>query len=297
MTNSKAGKVLLAIDGSVAANRAAAYIARNAGALRIREVDILNVQSVPSYHTHAPPGSQIPLDVVEFSTGLAAKASRLLDTANLRHRFATQLGEPADEIVHAAEANGVGEIVMGSRGLSQLAGVVLGSVAYKVIHRTALPITLVSDRGDEANAAAAGVRDVHRVLLAVDRSNSALKAIDYVCSLARGGAQLEVEVLNVPRPVPALCFENQTMADNYYREQGSAVVGDVNGALRDAGLSSNVHIEPGDAAATIVKVADRCDCTRIVMGSRGLGSIGNLVLGSVAYKVLQLAPIPVTLVK
>jgi nucleotide-binding universal stress UspA family protein len=71
----------------------------------------------------------------------------------------------------------------------------------------------------------------------------------------------------------------------------------MNGALRDAGLSCNVHIEPGDAAQTIVEVAQRRDCTRIVMGSRGLGSIGNLVLGSVAYKVLQLAPIPVTLVK
>ena len=186
---------------------------------------------------------------------------------------------------------------MGSRGLSQLVGAVLGSVAYKVIHRTSLPMTLVCDRGEEAKAAPAGARDVHRVLLAVDRSNSTLRAIEYVCNLARSGAQLEVEVLNVPRPVPALCFENQTMADNYYREQGAAVLGDVNEALRDAGLYSTVHIEPGDPAETILKVAERRNCTRIVMGSRGLGSIANLVLGSVAYKVLQLAPIPVTLAR
>ncbi len=46
-----------------------------------------------------------------------------------------------------------------------------------------------------------------------------------------------------------------------------------------------------------MNVAERRNCTRIVMGTRGLGSIGNLVLGSVAYKVLQLAPIPVTLVR
>ena len=294
MTDSRAGKVLLAIDGSVAANRAAAYIARNARALSIREVDILNVQSVPSYYTHAQPGSPIPADVVEFSTGLAAEASRLLDTGGVRHRFAARLGEPADEIVQAAEASGVGEIVIGSRGVSQLAGAVLGSVAYKVIHRSALPLTLVCDRSDEAPAAA-GVRDVHRVLLAVDQSSSARRAIDYVCHLARASAQLEVEVLNVPKPVPAICFENQTMADSYYREHGAAVVNEVNGALRDAGLICNVHIEPGDAAQTIVEVAQRRSCARIVMGSRGLGPIGNLVLGSVAYKVLQLAPIPVTL--
>jgi len=297
MAVTKTGKVLLAIDGSIAADRAAAYVARNAAALGIRAVDILNVQDVPSYYTHAEPGSPIPLDVIEFSTKVTAKTRRLLDTANVGHRLHTQLGEPADKIAHAAAVDGIGEIVMGSRGLSQLAGAVLGSVAYKVIHRTSLPITLVCDRGDEAKAAPAGARDAHRVLLAVDRSNSALRAIEYVCDLARSGAQLEVEVLNVPRPVPALCFENQTMGDSYYREQGEAVVGGINEALRDAGLYSNVHIEPGDAAATIVNVAERRNCTRIVMGTRGLGSIGNLVLGSVAYKVLQLAPIPVTLVR
>ena len=134
MNDSRAGKVLLAIDGSVAADRAAAYIARNAGALGIREVDILTVQSVPSYHTHAEPGSPIPLDVIEFGKEVAAKASRLLDKGNVRHRLATQLGEPASTIVHTATEDGLGEIVMGSRGLSQLAGVVMGSVAYKVIH-------------------------------------------------------------------------------------------------------------------------------------------------------------------
>jgi nucleotide-binding universal stress UspA family protein len=296
MTDSRAGKVLLAIDGSVAADSAAAYVARNADALGIGEVDILNVQSVPSYFTHAEPGSPIPLDVIEFSNQVAAKAIRLLETANVRHRMITLLGGPAEQIAHVAQANCDAEIVMGSRGLSQLAGVVLGSVAYQVIHRAPVPVTLVRDLSDEAKGAAA-TREVHRVLLAVDGSTSAHKAIEYVCNLARRGARLDVEVLNVPSPVPALCFEDQAMADRYYREQGAAVVNEANGALRDAGLHANVHIEPGDAAETIVRVARDRNCTRIVMGSRGLGSIGNLVLGSVAYKVLQLAPIPVTLVR
>src|SRR3954453_8340827 len=212
MTDSGAGKVLLAIDGSVAADRAAAYIAGNAAALGIREIDVLNVQDVPRYYTHAEPGSPLPLDVIQYSAEVTAKAIRLLDSANLRHHLATQLGAPAAQIVHAAEENRVGEIVMGSRGLGQLEGAVLGSVAYKVIHRSSVPITLVSDRGDEAKSAATGARDVHRVLLAMDRSESAVRTIGYVCNLARAGARLEVEVLNVPKPVPALCFENRTMA-------------------------------------------------------------------------------------
>jgi nucleotide-binding universal stress UspA family protein len=296
MADQSPRKVLLAIDGSVAADRAAAYVARNAAALDIREVDVLNVQNVPSYHTHAERGSPIPLDVIEFSTKVTATARRLLDAANVRHRLDTQLGEPADTIVHAAEANGVGEIVIGSRGMSQLAGLVLGSVAYKVIHRASVPVTVVCERSDQAKVAATATGDGHRVLLAVDGSNSAARALEYVCTLRRGGAQFEVELLNVPKPVPALCFESQPMADSYYREQGEAVVDDVKEALRGAGLIFNAHLEAGDAAGKIVEVAERENCTRIVMGTRGLGSIGNLILGSVAYKALQLAPIPVTLV-
>ncbi|MFN5167526.1 MAG: universal stress protein [Pseudomonadota bacterium] len=35
----------------------------------------------------------------------------------------------------------------------------------------------------------------------------------------------------------------------------------------------------------------------IVMGSRGMGALGNLAFGSVATKVVHLADVPVTLVK
>jgi len=38
-------------------------------------------------------------------------------------------------------------------------------------------------------------------------------------------------------------------------------------------------------------------CTQVVMGTRGLGKIANLVLGSVASRVLHLINVPLTLVK
>ena len=58
-----------------------------------------------------------------------------------------------------------------------------------------------------------------------------------------------------------------------------------------------VGVVAGHAAEKIVQVAREHQCTRIVMGTRGLGSIAGLMLGSVAYKVVHLSPIPVTLVK
>ena len=62
-------------------------------------------------------------------------------------------------------------------------------------------------------------------------------------------------------------------------------------------MKFDTHIVPGHPAETIVDVAKKHDCTRVVMGTRGLGTIDGLVLGSVAYKVLHLSPVPVTLVK
>lgn len=57
------------------------------------------------------------------------------------------------------------------------------------------------------------------------------------------------------------------------------------------------HIGVGDAADTIVKYAQEKGCSQIVMGSRGLGAVSGLILGSVATKVIHLTDIPVLLVK
>jgi nucleotide-binding universal stress UspA family protein len=53
----------------------------------------------------------------------------------------------------------------------------------------------------------------------------------------------------------------------------------------------------GDVAKALVEYAEQQGCEAIVMGTRGMGAIGNLVMGSVATKVIHLTKLPVTLVK
>ncbi|MFN0298876.1 MAG: universal stress protein [Burkholderiales bacterium] len=53
----------------------------------------------------------------------------------------------------------------------------------------------------------------------------------------------------------------------------------------------------GDPASEIATVAGNQHATEIVMGTRGLGGIATLMLGSVATRVVHLVAIPVTLVK
>jgi len=103
------------------------------------------------------------------TAGMAASqtARQILDAENVPFRLDTELGEAADVIAQTAEVEGVNEIVMGSRGMNQWQGMVVGSVAYRVIHRVSVPITIVGTPSQGEPLPAATPDGLHRVLLAV----------------------------------------------------------------------------------------------------------------------------------
>jgi nucleotide-binding universal stress UspA family protein len=61
-------------------------------------------------------------------------------------------------------------------------------------------------------------------------------------------------------------------------------------------LSADVRVLVGDPAESIVETARRGRYSEIVMGTRGLGTLKGLLLGSVVTKVIQLSRVPVTVV-
>jgi nucleotide-binding universal stress UspA family protein len=67
--------------------------------------------------------------------------------------------------------------------------------------------------------------------------------------------------------------------------------------LRQARVRCETHVVYGNAPQAIIRTARRLNCDSIVMGTRGLGAIGNVFLGSVASKVIHLSPVPVTLIR
>ena len=297
MSDSEPRRFLLAVDGSVHADRAAEYLVHNAPALAVGEVIVLNVQPLGEYETYTAQGEELVRTVTELSMQATAVARRLVGAANLPYRLMTELGDPAHVIVLVAETERVHEIVIGRHGATKMASLVLGSVAYKVIHESALPVTVVGPPPDAARPPPSGPSVAHRVLLPFDGSEQAARAIDYVRGLGQAFVPLEVELFHAPSPIPSVSFPSREMIDAYYREQGEAVLGAAEDALRSAEIKFNVHLAPGHPAGKIVEAAEREDCCRIVMGTRGVGAVANLFLGSVAYRVVHLSPIPVTLVK
>ena len=62
-------------------------------------------------------------------------------------------------------------------------------------------------------------------------------------------------------------------------------------------VSAHPRVESGDPADVIVSVAEEEESDLVVMGSRGLGTLGGLLTGSVSAAVLKSAPCPVLLCK
>jgi nucleotide-binding universal stress UspA family protein len=133
-----------------------------------------------------------------------------------------------------------------------------------------------------------------KILLAVDASEHARKAVPAAAELARAGSG-RVRVLHVRE----LEFAPATVVGGSAQEAQRLVEGVV-GELEQAGVpveGSVVSSADGSPVRAILEQAEDFQAGMIVLGSRGLSPLGGLLLGSVAHKVLQLSTCPVLVVR
>ncbi|HZM36532.1 MAG TPA: universal stress protein [Burkholderiales bacterium] len=138
-----------------------------------------------------------------------------------------------------------------------------------------------------------------KVLLAVDGSECAARAARFVVQLLVG-REAQVELVNVQPPVAyadLLFAETRARVDELIAARGRRAARDALDAMASAGITSRLHVLSGDAAPVIASTARELGCGLIIMGTRGLGAVAGLALGSVAGKVIHLAEVPVTVVK
>lgn len=139
-----------------------------------------------------------------------------------------------------------------------------------------------------------------RVLVPVDGSRNSERAVRYVVGLSRGREPMEIHLLNVQEPIDSLEVRRFKLPREIRRVQqrrGADQLRLARARLDKAGIRYEAHALIGPVAETIVRFAKRRHCNTIIMGTRGMTSLANLFLGSVATKVIHLARVPVTLVK
>lgn len=137
------------------------------------------------------------------------------------------------------------------------------------------------------------------LLVPFDNSPSARRALDHAVALARQRDGTRLRVLAVLDAVGVDTRELVQAAeiDRVLSAEASAVLDPARAAVGPTGVTCTYHSATGMPAQSIVEHAREHAVDQIVMGTRGLGTIPGLLLGSVAQRVVLLADCPVTLVK
>jgi len=139
-----------------------------------------------------------------------------------------------------------------------------------------------------------------KILLAVDGSDYTRRMLSYLTTHKDFlGAGHTYTVLYTVLAVPhrAAAFAGPEMVRGYYEDDARIVLEPIRAFLGEKDIDASFVHKVGHPADEIASYAEEGKFDLLVMGSHGVGALKNLVLGSVATKVLARCTVPVLLVR
>jgi nucleotide-binding universal stress UspA family protein len=280
-------KVLLATDGSkdaALAARAAVDVCERTGA----ELHVVHVwYSVPTARLRPFMRAELKKLGNEL---LEEGVKRVEDSGGLVTGAHLLEGRAADEILDLAGQIQAGLVVMGSRGLGPVGRIALGSVSEAVIHHSDWPVLVL--RGGEDSW------PPERVIFGDDGSEAARAAGDLGASLCGHHGAQALMLRAYPR-LPEVDHAGRgfdpRIVDDELRRAEKALLERSRELESRLGSLPKTRLVVGDAAASLLEAAeeDAPERTLLAVGSRDLGVIGRIRLGSVSTKVVHAAKGPV----
>jgi nucleotide-binding universal stress UspA family protein len=139
------------------------------------------------------------------------------------------------------------------------------------------------------------------ILVLVDGSKSSSRAARYVIEMSAACRDTpDIHLLNVQAPVAAGIVARRLPRgdlDAYYRDAGMAALAPARKLLDKAGVPHAFHIGVGEIGETVAKYVRKLSAQQVAMGTRGLGPVAGMLLGSVTTKVVRAVSVPIVLVK
>ncbi len=267
-------KILVPVDGSHSCLHAkifASSIARKFNS----KVTVVHVVSHDFMHPELKAQYQLPpsilhrLDETYLQAGkkIIRTAEGLFGEAGIEvdARLVT-FEDPAEYVLDVVKDEGYDLVVIGNRAEHQAERYSLGSVSEKVARHAECPVLIVKRKPK-----------LEKILVAVDGSKHADKALEYAVQLAKkysaSLALLHVEedkLIRIGGPQVVDCVGTI----------GECILKDASTKIE--GVAVDKLLEVGSPAETIIKIAKKGNVDLIVVGSRGLSSIRRFLLGSVS---------------
>jgi nucleotide-binding universal stress UspA family protein len=266
-------RILMPVDGShssLHAEELAVLIAKNFKS----KVTVIHVVSHDLLHAELELRYRVPPSVrTEITNWLLQTGNKIVSDAEALFREegididarVIEHEDPAEALLRVAKDGEHDLVVMGNRGETEVELFSLGSVTEKVSRHAECPVLIVKQK-----------TQLSKILVAIDGSKSAEKALEYAVQLAEKH-RAEVTLLNVGES-KLFSFKSKVV-----REVGERILSEA--ASKVKGLKLKTQLEFGSPAETIIEVAEKGNYDLIVVGSRGLSSVKRFLLGGVSDDV------------
>ncbi|MGV8843356.1 MAG: universal stress protein [Pseudomonas sp.] len=140
-------KLLIAFDGSDSSKRALQYVINFAHVhAATLDVHLLNVQHQPVLYGEYVTGeiyAQSQQSALAHAREVLQWPADRLQEEGITHKEHTVLGNVAEQVSSIAQQLQCDTVVMGTRGLGSFTGLLMGSVATRVVHEVPVPVLLV----------------------------------------------------------------------------------------------------------------------------------------------------------
>jgi len=281
MTPTSQGHILVAYDGSADAQTALLWAVRTSllSGQPVRAV-VATDPTAPATHRSVLSGERL--------AEVRASAEHLLEDA-LATDSAVDLqpGPVVPVLLEAAE--GASMVVVGSRGLGQVAGTVAGSVSQHLARHAPCPVVV---------ARPAAHPGASRIVVGVDGSGGSDAALDFACARAEATGE-DVVVIHGWRDGRATGTTRREVPSEFMdriAEEERLLAESVTG-LRSDHPDVNVVPEAIPVVAWRALADASATASLVVVGSRGRGAFSGMLLGSVSQQVLRHAQCPVAVVR
>ena len=208
-------------------------------------------------------------------------------------RRVVRAGSPAEGLQQVVELEQPDVVVLGSAHRGALGRIAPGDVAANLLHGSPCPVAIAP--AGFADAAPEGLREI---AVAYDASPEARAALRQATALARasGAAARLISVATSPEYAWMSEDLRETM-DVFGEIPGEHTQHELDKAVAETAEEVSVagEVRVGHPAREICEACDK-GVDLLVIGSRGYGALGRVLLGSVSAKVVRSAPCPVMVV-
>ncbi|SHF70357.1 universal stress protein [Streptoalloteichus hindustanus] len=296
------GPVVVGVDGSTSAQRAARWAAREAGR-RKAPLDVVHASLWPVVRTPGgwlvQGGHQALRDAANAVLAEAVATCRAEEpSVEVRGHLVT--ASPTAVLIDRSREARL--VVVGSRGLGGFTGLMVGSVGVALASAGHCPVVVVRTGADATASLTEGAPAEGPVMVGVDLSPLSDAAVDFAL---RAATDRNVPLLAVHawhNPVDSDFLTHLLTADVGWDEQRHRA----EQALLDRlvrwreeypEVPVEVRVVPERPARALLTTAGSEHAQLLVLGARGRGSVTGMLLGSTSHAALHHAPCPVAVVR